>query len=135
MLTVTSIDDAIKFYREVLGFQLISSFPGWACMCLDSAEIMFALPNQHVPFAQPLMTGSLYFKTDQVDVLWERLKDHCQVEYPVEDFDYGMREFAVRDNSGYLLQFGQERAGQHGQLKSPSESSIARTTLAQFPPL
>ncbi len=48
------------------------------------------------------MTGSLYFKTDDVDALWLRLKDRCKVEYPLEDFDYGMREFAIRDNSDYL---------------------------------
>jgi hypothetical protein len=28
------------------------------------------------------------------------------VVYPIEDFSYGMREFAIRDNSGYILQFG-----------------------------
>jgi len=110
MLTVTSIDSAIEFYRDLLGFQLVSSFPGWACMRLDDVEIMFSLPNEHLPFTRPMMTGSLYFKTDQVDVLWEHLKDRCQVDYPIEDFEYGMREFAIRDNSGYLLQFGQEKA-------------------------
>ena len=110
MLTVTSIDSAIEFYRDLLGFQLVSSFPGSACMRLDDVEIMFSLPNEHLPFTRPMMTGSLYFKTDQVDVLRERLKDRCQVEYPIEDFEYGMREFAIRDNSGYLLQFGQEKA-------------------------
>ena len=30
------------------------------------------------------------------------------VVYPMETFGYGMREFAVYDNNGYLLQFGQE---------------------------
>jgi len=110
MLTVTSIDSAIEFYRDLLGFQLVSSFPGSACMRLDDVEIMFSLPNEHLPFTRPMMTGSLYFKTDQVDVLWEHLKDRCQVDYPIEDFEYGMREFAIRDNSGYLLQFGQEKA-------------------------
>ena len=108
MLTVTSIESAIEFYRDVLGFQLVSSFPGWACMSIDGVEIMFALPNEHVPFTRPMLTGSLYFKTDQVNALWQKLKDRCQVEYPLEDFEYGMREFAIRDNSGYLLQFGQE---------------------------
>jgi hypothetical protein len=27
--------------------------------------------------------------------------------YGIEDFFYGMREFAIYDNNGYLLQFGQ----------------------------
>ena len=30
--------------------------------------------------------------------------------YPIEDFHYGMREFAIFDNNGYLLQFGQPLA-------------------------
>lgn len=108
MLTVTEIEPAIRFYRDTLGFQCVSSFEGWACMSLDGVEVMFALPNQHLPFTKPIMTGSLYFKTDDVDSLWLRLKDRCHVEYPLENFEYRMREFAIRDNSGYLLQFGQE---------------------------
>jgi hypothetical protein len=28
--------------------------------------------------------------------------------YPLKDFDYGMREFTIRDNNGYILQFGPE---------------------------
>lgn len=28
--------------------------------------------------------------------------------YPFEDFAYGMREFGIYDNYGYLLQLGQE---------------------------
>ena len=108
MLTVVATEPAIEFYRDVLGFQCVSAADAWACMSLDGVEVMFALPNQHLPFTAPTMTGSLYFKTDDVDALWFRLKDRCQIEYPLDDFDYGMREFAIRDNSGYLLQFGQE---------------------------
>jgi len=108
MLTVTDVNQAIAFYRDVLGFQCVSSFEGWATMSRDGAEVMLALPNAHLAFEKPLMTGSLYFNTDDVDAWWERLKDKCVVEYPMEDFEYGMREFAVRDNSGYLLQFGKQ---------------------------
>jgi uncharacterized glyoxalase superfamily protein PhnB len=107
MLTVAEVEPAIEFYRDTLGFRCVNSTPAWACMCLDGAEVMLALPNEHLPFDKPRMTGSLYFNTDNVDALWARLKDQCVVEYPIEDFEYGMREFAIRDNSGYLLQFGQ----------------------------
>jgi hypothetical protein len=31
-----------------------------------------------------------------------------RIFYPLEDFDYGMREFAIYDNNGCLLQFGQD---------------------------
>jgi uncharacterized glyoxalase superfamily protein PhnB len=107
MLTVASIESAIEYYRDVLGFHCLNSSPEWACTGCDGAEVMFALPNEHLLFDKPKLTGSLYFKTDDVDALWNRLKDLCNVEYPIEAFDYGMREFAIRDNSGYLLQFGQ----------------------------
>ena len=50
--------------------------------------------------------GSLYFQPDDVDLLWNDLKNKAPVVYPIENFTYGMREFAIRDNSGYILQFG-----------------------------
>ena len=107
MLTVTAIEPAVAFYRDVLGFRVVSSAEGWAAVARDGVEVMFALPNAHLPFDAPRFTGSLYFRVDDVDALWTQLKDRARVEYALETFDYGMREFAIRDTSGYLLQFGQ----------------------------
>jgi len=28
--------------------------------------------------------------------------------YPIDNFGYGMREFAITDNNGYILQSGKE---------------------------
>jgi uncharacterized glyoxalase superfamily protein PhnB len=108
MLTVTAMEPAIAFYRDVLGFVCLVATESWACLANNGVEVMLALPNAHLLFEKPLLTGSLYFTTDDVDGWWARLRDRCKVEYPLENFDYGMREFAIRDNSGYLLQFGQE---------------------------
>ena len=52
-------------------------------------------------------TGSLYFRMTQVAVLWEQLQAAATICYPLEDFAYGMREFAIYDNNGYILQFGE----------------------------
>lgn len=81
---------------------------GWASLQLDSTEIMLAVPPAEVPFEKPVFTGSIYFKTNNVDELWEKLRTKTKVCYELENFDYGMREFAIYDNNGYLLQFGQE---------------------------
>jgi uncharacterized glyoxalase superfamily protein PhnB len=43
---------------------------------------------------------------DDVDGLWEKLKGSSYIFYGLENFDYGMREFAIKDNNGYMLQFG-----------------------------
>lgn len=69
---------------------------------------MFTLRNEHSIIAKPTMTGSIYINPENVDEVWEHLKDKVAIEYPIENFDYGMREFAIRDCNGYLVQFGQE---------------------------
>ncbi|HTB63394.1 MAG TPA: VOC family protein [Opitutales bacterium] len=108
MLWVKDIAQAVQFYREVLGFECVKQVEGWACMKRDKVEIMFSLPNAHEPHDPLQFTGSFYFRVDEVDALWNQLKDQATVVYPIEDFPYGMREFAIRDNTGYILQFGRE---------------------------
>lgn len=117
MLETNDVGQTIRFYENVLGFSCSGKFPDdgqptWASLCRDGIEIMFSARNEHraetAAFAQPMLTGSLYLKTDDVDALWEQIKDKVTIEYPIESFAYGMREFAMRDCNGYLLQFGQE---------------------------
>ena len=108
MLTVPDVGKAVEFYCQTLGFELADQMEGWAVVQNSGVEVMFALPNEHVPFDKPHFTGSFYFNVDDVESLWEKLKNKATVFYPMEDFHYGMREFAIRDNNGYVLQFGQE---------------------------
>jgi uncharacterized glyoxalase superfamily protein PhnB len=110
MLTVPDIEASVKFYCETLGFTCRNQTEGWALVERDAVEVMFALPNPHMPvFTGAQFTGSLYFQmASGVDELWESIRNKTTVVYPVETFDYGMREFAIRDNNGYLLQFGEE---------------------------
>jgi uncharacterized glyoxalase superfamily protein PhnB len=114
VLYVTNMDETIGFYRDLLGFECASRMKGWAALRNGEVEITVSLPNAHVPFDQPVFTGSFYFHPEDVDSLWEQLKDKAPVVYPIENFFYGMREFAVRDNNGYCLQFGNE-------IKDPSQ--------------
>lgn len=109
VLWVTDILAAIHFYCDVLEFSCTAQIEGWASLERDGVELMLALPNTHLPFEKPHLTGSLYFRLNQpgqVDDLWQRIKDKVRVVYPVENFDYGMREFGIYDNNGYILNFG-----------------------------
>jgi len=108
MLTVPDVESAVAFFRDMLGFVCANQIDGWASMNRDGIEIMFALPNPHIPFDKPQLSGSLYFRCDDVDALWQTVQGKVEVVYPIENFDYGMREFTIRDGNGYLLQFGQE---------------------------
>ncbi|UOK43609.1 MULTISPECIES: bleomycin resistance protein [Flavobacterium] len=110
MLWTTELKETIAFYVNILGFTCgeYNEDWGWASLYKDDAEIMLAKPNEHTPFEKPVFTGSFYINVDNVEEIWEKLKDKCNLCYEIETFEWGMREFAVYDNNGYLLQFGQE---------------------------
>ncbi len=110
ILRTNRFNETISFYVDVLNFTLVARNDewSWASLQKDAVEIMIAQPNEHIPFEQPAFTGSFYFTTNNVDELWAKLKDIATICYEPETFEWGMREFAVYDNNGYLLQFGQE---------------------------
>jgi len=102
-------NETIDFYTEMIGFTVgeRNNEWGWASLYKDGVEIMLAKPNEHIPFEKPAFTGSFYFNTDQIDEVWEHLKDKVKICYEIENFEWEMREFAIYDNNGYVLQFGQ----------------------------
>ena len=108
MLYVSDMEKSVRFYCDVLGFEVENRVDGWASLKRGVAEVMLSLPNEHIAFEKPKFTGSFYFHTQDVDALWEKLRDRAPVVYPIENFEYGMREFAIEDVIGYVLQFGQK---------------------------
>lgn len=109
MMYTSDLEETVNFYVQHLGFTCTALEPewGWASVQRDQIRIMFSKPNAHTYFEHPFFTGSFYFNVNDVHALWEKLKSDANVCYPIEDFEYGMREFAIYDNNGYLLQFGQ----------------------------
>ena len=109
MLYTQQVKETVEFYTEILGFTCDNFMEdwSWATFSRDDVDLMAALPNAHLSFEKPLFTGSFYINVSDVDSIWNAVKDKATVCYPIESFDYGMREFAVYDNNGYLLQFGQ----------------------------
>lgn len=114
MIWTEDFAGTVRFYTETLGFTAdeVNEDWGWASLSLDGAGIMVANPNAHTPYDKIGFTGTFYFNTDDADAWWEKLKDKTRVCYGIENFDHGMREFAIYDNNGYMLQFGQEIEGQ-----------------------
>lgn len=80
VLRTWDFEASIAFYQSVLGFECVSRNDElrWAQLKRDNSALMLSGPNDHLGETEAL-----------------------------EDFDYGMREFAIYDNNGYLLQFGQ----------------------------
>lgn len=110
MLWTRQLQETIAFYEQ-LGFTRVafSEEWGWAALRRDDTELMVCLPPAAEDMSAPGFTGSFYFLVDEhIDLLWAELQSKARVCYPLETFTYGMREFALYDNNGYLLQFGQE---------------------------
>jgi len=111
MLATENLQQTIEFYTEVLGFEIGGKYPEenpcWVSLCSGEAEIAFNTPNEEKNFEKPILTGSIYLTVENIDELWEKLKDKVEIVYPLENFNYGMREFGIRDCNGYILNLGQ----------------------------
>lgn len=116
VIRTRQLKETVAFYEQ-LGFTCAeyNEAWGWAALHRDKVEIMAALPLENEPFDRPVFTGSFYFLMEEgVDELWATFKGKAKICYPPETFPYSMREFAVFDNNGYLLQFGQPVTGNNG---------------------
>lgn len=112
MLATEDLAKTIKFYRENLDFECRGVYPDeenpcWASLWNGEVEIAFSTPDNHTNFEKPALTGSLYFHVESIEDFWRKLKDKVEIIYPPQDFDYGMREFGIRDCNGYILNLGQ----------------------------
>jgi uncharacterized glyoxalase superfamily protein PhnB len=109
-LATEDVTRSVKFYVEQLGFTCPRQSDGFARVRLGAADIMLALPNAHLPWRGPRLTGSIYLEVDNVDELWDRLKTRARIVYPIETMAYGVREFGLLDDNGYQLSFAQHVA-------------------------
>ena len=110
ILWTNNMEETIIFYTQILDFTLSEKNDdwGWSSLYKDDVEIMLAKPNEHSHFQKIGFSGSFYFNVDNVDQLWEELHSKTEICYEINNFDWQMREFAIYDNNGYILQFGQE---------------------------
>jgi len=109
MLEVEDMEESITFYQSILGFSCAERVSEeWALLEKDDAQVMLSRRFFKDKYPNTCMTGSLYIYCDDIDVVWQILKDKVEICYPIEDFEYGMREFAIFDCNGYRIQFGHE---------------------------
>jgi uncharacterized glyoxalase superfamily protein PhnB len=109
-LATENVARSVQFYVEQLGFTCPLQLDGFARVRRGAADIMLALPNAHLSWQGPRFTGSIYLDLDNVDELWESLKNRARIVYPIETMEYGMREFGLLDDNGYQLSFAQHVA-------------------------
>jgi catechol 2,3-dioxygenase-like lactoylglutathione lyase family enzyme len=106
-LAVTDIAAALEFYTSKLGFkQAFTSGepPTFAGVNLGEAQIFLA-QGTPTPSSD---TGTVYFVVGDADELYEfHRASGVHIAQKIDDREYGMRDYVVRDLYGYHLVFGQ----------------------------
>lgn len=111
---VCSVNETVKFYTEVLGFDLIMSVPGegsynWAMVSKDKVTLMFQEQNNLIEEYPQLKNKpvnaaiTFYIKMKGMHVLYEKLNGTDFLAKEMHKTFYGADEFAVFDNNGYIL--------------------------------
>lgn len=112
---VTDVAASGAWYQDVLGFQCEYSAgdpPEFAMYSRNGSALMLRRVGEQariVPNEQQGGTWDVFFWVNDVDALFAELTDRgADIVYQPVVQPYHMKEFAVRDPSGYVLGFGQE---------------------------
>ena len=122
-LIVDDIDRSTAFYRDLLGFSIVTTVPDtapWVFVWLkrDSVNVFLNtrgpaeedLPLWH---GRPAGAMSMFITIEAettaagIDALFAQIGPEATVVMPPKDQFYGMREFGVADPDGYIVFFSQ----------------------------
>jgi len=119
MLQVFDMPASVRFYRDLLGFELIQTSPrngdhfDWGLLRLNDAQVMLnSAYEEHdrptVPVASRTSAHRdtcLYFSCPDPDAAFQHLRAHGLDIQPPKCSPYGMKQLYVTDPDGYALCF------------------------------
>src|SRR3989339_432942 len=117
-LMVENVNETIAYYEKVLGFQKIMSEPetgplAWAMMRRDEVTIMFqsreSIIEEYPHFKDQKVgsTSNFYIEVTNIEDFFKSIEAKAKVVQPMHVTFYGKKEFAIKDNSGYLFTFAE----------------------------
>jgi uncharacterized glyoxalase superfamily protein PhnB len=126
-LIVSDMDRSLAFYRDVLGFSVVTTVPDaapfvFAWLQRDTVKVFLntaASVKDSLPdlAARPIGgTNTLFVVVEAgtpaegIDALYDSVKATARVVMPIKDQFYGMREFGIEDPDGYVI-FAAQRIG------------------------
>ena len=117
-LIVSSVEQSLAFYCEVLGFTKTGTVPDqspyvFAMVQSRPVEIFFnaqgpALEEYPEMADKPIGgTLTLYMEVSGVQKIYDELKGRVKIAMPLEKKFYGVTEFAFEDPDGYVITFAE----------------------------
>lgn len=118
-MMVYNVNDTIDYYQSYFDFVLTASVPEegqfqWAMMTSGNVTLMFQSKEsivEELPEFAELEPGgacTLFIKTNDVEKLYENLKDNVEVIIELHKTFYNMNEFSIRDLNGYIITFAED---------------------------
>lgn len=99
-----NLQETVEYYTNILQFQCVTENSDfYAILKKENVEIMISFPNSHLPFEKTQFTGSLMIEVDDIDSYWKSINQFCDIIYPIQDFEYGLREFAFYDINKIII--------------------------------
>jgi uncharacterized glyoxalase superfamily protein PhnB len=101
---VQDLEKAIEWYSNILGFEVDGLWP-------PEKPVFAAFSAQEgavfsIGVAEPVPSATRFnFVIQDVDALWEDLKDKAEIVEPLYDTPYGTRKFTIRDLDGNEIGF------------------------------
>jgi uncharacterized glyoxalase superfamily protein PhnB len=131
-LAVADIRQTVRFYCENLGFELVAAVPVtqdgadqqladgkeyvFVLLKKDNAELMFQRSDsfsEDVSIAGEMPVGasvSFYMQGNDIEAFHAELKTKDIRISELKQTWYGIKEFYIKDNNGYILGFAEEAA-------------------------
>jgi uncharacterized glyoxalase superfamily protein PhnB len=110
VLAVNDFDQAVNYFKDMLGFTLEQTIGGWAFLHLGDfylmvgdcrGEMLARQTNNHSLFA--------YVNCEGIDELYDQYKTKGVVfNQTIANKPWGLREFGVETPEGHRIMFGQE---------------------------
>jgi catechol 2,3-dioxygenase-like lactoylglutathione lyase family enzyme len=108
VLAVHNIKKSADFYVKMLGFRIVREPPGWIFVARDSCMIMLGECPDDMP-ASDLGCHSYfaYLRVADADSYFQHLKAQgAELQSPIENKPWGMRQFTVRTPDGHRIAIG-----------------------------
>ena len=120
-LMVEDVAQTLAFYRETLGFEVLTTLPeqepfDFAIVHRDGVELMFQSRlslSDNVPALNGSPIGAsqtFYIEVTGVRDLYESLRDKVEIVVDFHTTFYGTQEFYFRDLNGYILSFSESNS-------------------------
>jgi catechol 2,3-dioxygenase-like lactoylglutathione lyase family enzyme len=110
-LHIADFNRSVAFYRDVLGFEVLSTFPedvpSFAILARDGVALQIGGIDGTRAAGSP-STVTLYFDVSDALGLHASLKDTVKIEWGPEVYFYHRREFAFHDPDGHLIVISEE---------------------------